>query len=139
MQMKKDDYIARHGEEAYELLLARNRNWHKANHERVISLNFEQQRKGGRNYEKKQIYNLSGLQGDRHKIRTKHGGMWRQYKRIIAPNSQLHHQWRQESVLFDGVALVERDQHMYGIINVIQILEGEITLFTEEEVRNRVN
>ena len=33
--------------------------------------------------------------------------------------------------------VVEKDQHIHGFIDVIQILEGEITLFTEEEIKNR--
>jgi hypothetical protein len=34
-----------------------------------------------------------------------------------------------------GVALVEADQHMRGFVDVIEILEGEIRLPTEAEVR----
>ena len=34
-----------------------------------------------------------------------------------------------------GVALVERNLHRHGIIRVIEILEGQITLLTEEETK----
>jgi len=32
------------------------------------------------------------------------------------------------------LALVEKDQHMRGIIDVIEVLEGKITLLTEEAI-----
>lgn len=79
----------------------------------------------------------TGIQGDRNKIRDIHRYKWRQYKRIIAPDSQLHHQWEPNSAEYAGVALVEKDAHMHGFIKVIEILEGEINLFTEKEITNR--
>jgi hypothetical protein len=33
-------------------------------------------------------------------------------------------------------ALVEADQHMHGVINVIEVRDGNITLLTEERVKN---
>ena len=36
---------------------------------------------------------------------------------------------------YRGAALVEPIQHQYGIIDPIVILEGEITLLTEAEIR----
>ena len=96
----------------------------------------EQCRKGGKYYLKKQKYNHTGLQGERHKVRNKHGNLWRRFKNIIAPGSQIHHQWRKNSAGYDGVALVEKDQHQHGIIKPIVILEGQITLLTEAEVRD---
>ena len=62
---------------------------------------------------------------------------WRQYKRIIAPGSQLHHQWIPKTSDYTGLALVEVNPHKYGIINVIEILDGEITLFTEKEIQEQ--
>jgi hypothetical protein len=43
-----------------------------------------------------------------------------------------------ETANYDGVALVEAEQHMSGFLDVIQILAGTITLYTEEEIRNSV-
>ena len=37
--------------------------------------------------------------------------------------------------LYRGLALVEADQHTHGFIDVIKILDGEITIFTEAELR----
>ena len=68
-------------------------------------------------------------------IRNKHWRRWISYKRIIAPDSQIHHEWISEMADFRGVALVETDQHAHGFVDVIQILEGQITLLTEAEIR----
>ena len=65
-------------------------------------------------------------------IRSKHSRRWRKFKTLIAPGSELHHEWIPETAEYRGVALVEADQHRRGIIDVIQILEGEITLFSME-------
>jgi hypothetical protein len=67
----------------------------------------------------------------------RHGYYWRPYKNIIAPGSQLHHNWIPGTADYTGLALVEADQHMRGFIEVIQILEGKITLFTEKEIREQ--
>lgn len=103
-----------------------------ANH---IKFNPEIGRKGGKYYEQKCKYNLTGLQHERGLVRKKHEYKWSPYKQIIAPCSQCHHQWVPGMAEYTGLALVEKDQHMHGYIDVIQILEGEITLFTEEEIR----
>jgi hypothetical protein len=97
--------------------------------------NEEQFRKGGKYYEKWLELDRTGLRGERNKVRGRHQKRWRDYKKIIAPGSQLHHQWQPGTAEYDGVALVERDQHMHGIIKVIQILKGVITVFTEKEIR----
>ena len=150
----KDGFIAKYGEEMHERKLKRTskwikdnpemyhecqRKWCQNNSEKVIENNRAKNRKGGKYYEKMLKYARTGLQGERHRIRAKHGDKWRPYKAIIAPKSQIHHQWQKDSSGYDGVALVEADQHMHGFVNVIQILEGEITLFTEEEIRSRGN
>ena len=66
-----------------------------------------------------------------------HGNLWRKYKNIIAPESQIHHEWIPGTANYRGVALVEADQHMHGIVDVIEILEGKITLLTEDKVKEK--
>ncbi|MEA1957574.1 MAG: hypothetical protein U9N01_04385 [Euryarchaeota archaeon] len=149
----KDEYIKRHGEEAYLRRWKRAREWNKVHSEELNAkrrkrgdeypeerkaLNREINRRGGKYYEKHLENERIGLRGERNRIRKKHANMYRKYKNIIAPESQLHHQWRPESALYDGLALVEADQHMHGFIDVIQILEGEIKVFTEKELRGGV-
>jgi hypothetical protein len=79
--------------------------------------------------------NRTGLQGARNKIRLKHRNQYRPYKQIIAPDSQIHHEWIPKTAEYRGLALVEANAHQYGIVDVIQILDGKITLLTEEQVR----
>jgi hypothetical protein len=131
----KEEYIEKYGEEAYEKQLEQKRQWREANPEKAEEHNHETSRKGGKYYEKRLEYAHTGLQGERNKIRTTHANKWRPYKKIIAPDSQIHHEWIFETADFRGVALVEADQHMHGIIKVIQILKGVITVFTEKEIR----
>jgi hypothetical protein len=140
--MKKDEVITRYGEAAYEKMLEQGRQWHRNNPEKKERESNrkngrEQNRRGGKFYEKYLEYNRTGLRGERCKIRAKHRGMWREYKQIIAPESQIHHAWRPGTSEYDGIALVETDKHMHGIIKVIIILGGEITLLTEKEIRER--
>jgi hypothetical protein len=162
----RDDFIAAHGIEAYEKRLAQmrayheahkeednarakkykeehleeekayNKEWREEHPEKGIAANQELCRKGGRRYEKMLKYQTTGLRGERNKIRMKHSRQYKPYKDIIAPDSQLHHEWCPQSASYTGLALVEADQHMYGFIDVIEILAGKITLFTEEEIRN---
>jgi hypothetical protein len=80
-------------------------------------------------------YNRTGIPGEKTRIRYKHGREWKPYKDIIAPDSQIHHEWVPETAEYRGVALVEKDAHMHGFVDVIEILDGEITLLTEEEVK----
>ena len=96
---------------------------------------LEVDRKGGKYYEKKLKYNRTGLRAERHKIRTIHAHNWKPYKDIIAPNSQIHHSWQPGTAEYSGVALVEKDAHQHGIIDVIEILEGAITVFIEKELQ----
>lgn len=164
----KDDFISGHSEEAYEKILARNRTYYKAhkeqenararkyheehleqgkaNHKRyaeenseaIIANNQEACRKGGKRYNKMLAYSQTGIPGDKKKIRRKHARQYKSYKDIIAPDSQLHHNWQNDGTAgYIGIALVEATAHRQGIIDVIQILDGEITLFTEEELRSR--
>ena len=145
----RDDFIRRYGTEAYEEKKRENREkywshpeedneisrkWRERNPEQVRLNSKEQYQKGGKYYEKWRGYNKTGLRLKRNAVRSKYRMRYHPYKKIIAPESQLHYEWIPETADYRGIALVEADQHMRGIINVIQILEGEITLFTEKEV-----
>lgn len=111
---------------------------YRQNHPQRSKINDgERNRKGGKYYERRRKYESTGLQGERHRIRTRHAKKWRQYKRIVALDSQIHHAWQQGTAKYTGVALVETDQHRHGIIDVIQILDGEITVFSERELIER--
>lgn len=134
--MKKKEFKERYGKAAYEKMRARTGERFKANPEKAEEHNHEINRKGGKFYERTLENNRTGLRGERNKIRSKHGQKYRPYKDIIAPDSQIHHQWVPGTSDYDGVALVEKDQHMRGFVDVIRILEGDITVFTEEELRN---
>ena len=155
--MKKEEFVKRYGEAAWEKKLAQTRVWKEehieevkacwkkycAEHHEQMKVNQQRNnpeitRKGGKYYEKHREYRHTGLQGERNVIRSKHQKEYRPYKRIIAADSVLHHQWRLESSEYDGVALVEKDQHRHGFVDVIKILDGKITLLTEEEVRNQM-
>jgi hypothetical protein len=134
-QMKKEEYIARYGEVAYERHLEEVRQWEEVNPGKVDERNHNVNRKGGKYYLKTLKDNRTGLRGKRNTIRRNHRKGWRDFKMIIAPDSQIHHEWIFETADFRGVALVEANQHRYGSIDVIRILDGEITLFTEKEIR----
>jgi hypothetical protein len=144
--MNKEEYIKRHGEAAYEKLLEyqrvyyeehqeekreQSRTWNESHPEEVIASSHEKCRKGGKYYDKQVIYQRTSLQGARNSIRLRHRSQYRPYKQIIAPDSQIHHQWIPDTSEYTGVALVEADQHMHGIIDVFMILDGEITVFDE--------
>jgi hypothetical protein len=136
----KEDYIAEFGEDAYakrdqDLREANRREWRRKSGLLIQKYSKEWDSKGGKYYAKRRVYNTTGLRGERNIIRKRDGSKWHFYKKIIAPDSQLHHQWQPDSAEYDGVALVEADAHMHGFIDVIQILDGEITLFTEKEIR----
>lgn len=135
--MKKKEFIERYGEAAWKKRLERNRQWNETNPERVKAHSQAQCRKGGSRYETQRNYNRMGLQGERRKIRSKHARKWRPYKKIIAPGAQIHHQWIPKTLKYKGLALVEKYQHQHGIIDIIKILEGEITLLTEREIKEQ--
>ena len=125
------DWYKAHAEEARE----RNQLWRQNNPDKVKASRQEEGRKSGRYYDRHCKYRATGLPHERNLVRAKHGKRYRPYKKIIAPDSVLHHEWLPNTANYQGVALVEKDQHQHGFIDVIQILEGEITLLTEEEVR----
>jgi hypothetical protein len=114
------------------------RRWAKNHPEKVRDNGRRVSRKGGTGYKKKQIYKQAGISGERERVRMRHGYYWRKYKNIIAPGSELHHSWIPGTSNYTGLAIVEMDAHRHGIIEVIQILEGKITLFTENEIRKEV-
>lgn len=164
--MKKAEIIERYGEDVYMKNLARDRArykahpeeykavikkwqdehreqvnacaraWRAANPGSVQIQNRELCRKGGKRYEKGLEYKRTGIPGEKSKIRIKHANQYRSFKRIIAPDSEIHHEWIGNTAEYRGMALVEANPHRYGIIDVIQILDGKITVLTEEEVRN---
>ena len=150
--MKKEETIRRYGIEAYTKQLEQMQAYQKKHQdeikayrkkqrekepEKAITTNHESHRKGGKYYEHALEYNSTGIQGERNKIRLKHRGQWRPYKQLIAPDSQIHHEWVPNTAEYTGVALVEADAHQYGIVDVIEILDGKITLLTEAEIRKR--
>lgn len=132
--MNKEERIAKYGEAAYLKLLAQRDAWAKAHPEDRAAYHREYSKKGSKRYEKNLLYQRTGLRGERMKVRHKHGKLWGKYKRIIAPDSQIQHEWFPRTAEYRGVALVEADHHMHGIVDVIEVLEGEITLFTEKEI-----
>lgn len=150
--MKKNERIARYGKEAYAKMLSQRRERYKRNYERekvvtrkwrlknpekVIAQTQSQCCKGGKGYKQHMHYRQTGIPWEREKIRMRHGHQWRSFKHIISPESQIHHEWVPSTSNYTGVALVEKDRHMHGIIDVIEILDGKITLLTEKEIRER--
>jgi hypothetical protein len=131
VKVRKKKYREAHKEENN----ARDKKYREEHPEKVKASNNEQNRKGSRRYDKKLEYNKKGIPGDKHKIRTKHANQYKPYKDIIAPDSQLHHEWIPKTSDYRGVALVEKEAHMHGFVDVIEILDGKITLLTEEEIR----
>ena len=146
--MKKEDFIKRYGEAAWEKKLQQTRdwngqhceekntslkNWRGTNPKKVKLYRQKYNRKGGNHYIKMLVYQRTGLQRERGKIRRRHAGYYRDIKQAT-PNSQIHHEWIPGTAKYRGVALVETEAHRNGIIKVIKVLEGEITLFAEKEI-----
>jgi hypothetical protein len=145
--MKTEEFKKRYGEVLYQRKLKESREWNEAHQEQVKQhkKNFngvhpeyikEYNRKGGVQYLKNLKYQREGLSGKRHHIRCTHGSKWRPYKNIIAPLSQIHHEWIPGTADYRGVALVDADQHMYGFVDVIEVLEGKITVLREDKIKN---
>ena len=123
-----------------ELRQNRHKKWVLKNPGAVKKRNNEIARKGGKRYDAYLIYKHSGLQGEKNRIRAKHSALYKPLKNLIDPNgdlTQLHHEWVVASLEYRGCAIVEKKPHRIGIIKPIVILEGEITLLTEKEVRNQ--
>jgi hypothetical protein len=136
-RMKKEEYIKRYGKAAYEKLREHGQAGNKANPEKFAEHKHELSRKGGRYYQKALMRNRMGLRGARRGIPRTHQNKYRPYKKIISQDSQLHHQWIPETSKYTGVALVEADQRMHGFIDVIESSKGNITMFTEKEIREQ--
>ena len=162
--MQKEEFIQRYGEAAWAKKLQQTRDgyvqhreeanarskkwqgehseecnayakkWRDANPDKAKAMQHEVNRKGGKYYEKKLIYMATGIQGGRHIIRNKHAYYYRAIKQAT-PNSVLHHEWIPGTAKYRGVALVEKEAHENGIIKVIKVLEGQITIFTEKEIK----
>jgi hypothetical protein len=165
--LRKAEYIAKYGEDAWEQVLERSQIYAKAHPEKgrnrqqrwvernreqsrenskkqrekypekVKAKNREMDRKGGKYYERKLEYDRRGLRKLRRRVRQKHAKQWRKYKDIIAPDSQIHHEWIDNTAEYRGIALVEATPHQYGVIDVIIILDGKITLLTEAKIIRR--
>jgi cell division inhibitor SulA len=74
----------------------------------------------------------------KNRVREKDAIFYRRFKNIIAPTSQLHHEWANNGTAeYTGVALVEADQHVHGFVDVIHVLRGGIILFTEASLQGR--
>lgn len=133
--MNKVESIKKYGVSVYEKKLQQVRDWNKEHPEKLRAHTREQSRKGGKRYAKARYYEMNGLRHARVLIRVNHRNKWGEYKQIIAPESQIHHEWIPSTSDYRGVALVEKNPHQYGIIDPIVILEGTITLLTEAEIR----
>ena len=113
------------------------KDWRAANRDKVVAYNQEGSCKGGKYYKAKLEYQRTGLQQQRRKIRWHHWHLYRHIKKAIAPNSVFHHEWIPGTADYRGVALVDKGLHRRGIIKVIKLLEGQITLFTEKEIKEQ--
>jgi hypothetical protein len=155
--MNKEEYIGRYGEVAYKKYRESNRiwmnkwhtthvdearkrgvQWKVSNPNKVKAHDQEISHKGGKYYDKALIRATTGVSGEKHKIRNKDNRIYKPFKDFVDPSglTHLHHEWLNNGTSnYRGVALVEADQHMRGFIDVIQILEGEITLLTEREIK----
>jgi len=127
----KKERIALYGEEKYKRYLKQTQEWKREHPEIVKANNAEYNQKEGKFYNKKIEDDRKELRRKRNIIRACDRKRFRKFKNIIAPKSQIHHEWLPESPNYRGKALVEADTHMHGFIDVIQILEGDITIFTE--------
>jgi hypothetical protein len=153
MTLRKEEFIIKYGEDAYKRMVQNetktSRVWKQknsakvANYQREFKIrhpdrakahSFQQSRKGGKYYEKSKIYHAIGIPGAKTRIRNNHHYLYAAYKSIIAPDSQIHHEWIPGTADYRGVALVETDQHIHGFVNVIEVLEGEISLLSELEI-----
>jgi hypothetical protein len=138
--MKKEEIIKRYGKTEYEKQLEqgreRDKRYREENPEKMIANNHEKNRRGGKYYEYMLDHNKLGLRGERNKIRTKHRHEFREIKDTLAQEVELHHEWIGETSEYRGLAFVEANAHRQGIIDVILLLDGKITLYTEEKAMN---
>lgn len=131
---KAKAYSAQYRKEHREELKVKSKEWRKNNIEKVKVYGQELGRKGGKRYEKFLEYQRTGLQGERNYIRHKHAKLYYEIRKAT-PNSVLHHEWIPGTAEYRGAALVNKELHQRGVIKVIKLLEGKITLFTEKEIK----
>lgn len=158
--MKKKEYIERYGIDAYDKMLKQSKTWReehseylkeyyienaekkkkrtmiwrKEHPEKAKENDREHNRKDGKYYDSHLKNNEIESHKERNKIRQKD---YRLYKNLITPAIEIHHEWILDTAKYRGVALVDKSKHRKGIIEIIKILKGEITLFTEIEIRNK--
>ena len=135
---RKEEYIARHGEDAWERHLGKKRTWKKAHPEqrwdikypeKAKALQRESCRKGGKHYEKRRERDKKGLRHERILIRNRHRKEFHEIKDTLAVEVELHHEWIGDTTEYRGMAFVEKVAHRNGIIDVILLLDGEITIY----------
>ena len=137
--MNKENRIKKYGIEKHKIRMEQVRDWREQHPAQVQAQSREQGRKDGGGYKNKRLYEMNGFPHARALVRCKHRRKWTPFKQIIAPKSQIHHEWIPGTADFRGVALVETDQHLHGYVDVIKILDGKITLLTEKEIRGWVS
>jgi hypothetical protein len=69
--------------------------------------NKRRNRKGGESYDTYKKYNVTGIRGKRTRVRAIDGKNWRPFKKIIAPETEVHHLWKDGSAEFFGLAIVD--------------------------------
>ena len=159
----KEDFIAKKGEEAYAKMLERRKLWGESypggekqrsqdrrdnnpekarendkawrdrNPEKIIEKGRQVSRKDGKYYKKKLRYKQTGISGERERIRMRHNYKYQAIKKTKAIECELHHEWVVGTAKYRGVAFVEKEAHRHGVIKVIELLEGAITLFGKEK------
>lgn len=102
--------------------------WREEHPDEVIQQQRERGRKGGKYYQQMLEHNKTGVIGKRNVIRATDRRKWRRYKQIIAPESEIHHEWIEGTAEYRGIAIVDKSEHRHNIIKPIVVLCGEITL-----------
>lgn len=136
--MKKEEYIRKYGPVAWEARLSKARRTRIKNkvdtglkvEKELTTENYIEQQELMREQWKKDNRTKcrSRLSEDvlreRQKIRHDHYVKWGG-----GIDLDIHHGWIEDTADYQGVALVEREPHRRGVINVVIPLEGVITEF----------
>ena len=101
--------------------------WRENNPEKIDQY-AKESRKDGKYYAKRLMYEKTGLQKEKRKIRHNHSRKWQKYKGNWLTETEIHHEWIHETADYNGIAIVDKSEHRHNIINPIEILEGNITL-----------
>lgn len=104
------------------------REWNQTHSEAIKQSHHKRNRKDGKYYQKGLEYERKGLRRQKNLVRHKHSKRWRKYKGNWLTETELHHEWIEGTAKYNGVAIVDKSEHQYGIINPIEILSGEIQL-----------